>query len=101
MRALIFTAALLTLLVPSVAQAKLPHMCSPLAQTARILATPNPNDIHPDWRGESTVGLAWSFEVKDSARSQTGTFYKGDLISPRGGTVNRNAFILASEWQCE
>lgn len=32
--------------------------CSPLDSTARILSSPTPNDIHPDWSGESHVGLS-------------------------------------------
>ena len=75
--------------------------CTPLTNTARILVTPNPNDIHPDWRGENYVGTAWSVVSPGKAVvNDTGRYLKGDLYSPRGGRVNRSVFILVGEWDC-
>ena len=74
--------------------------CSPLDNAARILASPTPNDIHPDWAGESYVGLSWYFEPTGYAGDQTGNYLKGNLYSPRGGLVNPNVYILQREWDC-
>lgn len=76
-------------------------MCNPISNAARILKTPNPNDIHPDWKGESYVGLSWGVRSNGKAiRKDAGTFLKGNLISPRGGVVNKGIYIVASEWEC-
>lgn len=74
--------------------------CTPLNNTSRILASPNPNNIHPDWRGESYVGISWSFIGSDIIKNGTATYLKGDLYSPRGGIVNKNIFIIKNEWDC-
>lgn len=41
--------------------------CHPKDNSARILASPRPNDIHPDWKGEAYVGMSWSFVAHGSA----------------------------------
>jgi hypothetical protein len=75
--------------------------CTPLDNTARILTQPTPNAIHPDWRGSSYVGTAWTFVPKGApVNGSTGVYAKGDLYSARGGVVNKGIFILLSEWQC-
>jgi hypothetical protein len=74
--------------------------CGPKDVTARILKSPNPNDIASDWSGESRIGLSWSFIVKRLLKTEGGTFLQGDLISPRGGITDRNVFVLESEWSC-
>jgi hypothetical protein len=76
-------------------------MCNPVSNAARILKTPNPNDIHPDWKGESYVGLSWGVRTNGKRiKKETGTFLKGNLISPRGGVVNKGIYIVVSEWEC-
>ncbi len=74
--------------------------CNAKDVTARILKTSNPNDVHPDWQGESNIGTAWTLSVTGEVKSATGTYLKENLISPRGGVVNRGVFILPSEWDC-
>lgn len=72
--------------------------CTPNDASARILASPNPNDIHPDWSGESTIGLSWTFE--GHAIGDAGDYLKGKLISPRGDVANAGIYIMAKEWDC-
>lgn len=74
--------------------------CSPKDVTARILKSANPNDVHPDWKGGSNIGTAWTLEASGRLQRPTGTYLKGDLLSPRGGTINRGVFVLLSEWDC-
>lgn len=75
--------------------------CSPSDNTSRILASPDPDDVHPDWSGESYIGSSWSVEVKRRVDADTGTYLKGDLISPRGELVTPNVYIIEDEWDCE
>jgi hypothetical protein len=75
--------------------------CTPNDNAARILKSPSPNDIHPDWSGESYVGLSWHFEPTGYAGDQTGDYLKGNLFSPRGELVNSGVFILRDEWSCK
>ncbi|MBB2674531.1 UNVERIFIED_ORG: hypothetical protein GGE44_004109 [Rhizobium esperanzae] len=86
------------LAAPSIASAE---TCYPKDNSARILSSPSPNDIHPDWTGESYVGTSWTFVVQGSAEDGTGKYLKGNLMSPRGGLVNANVYILRREWECE
>jgi hypothetical protein len=74
--------------------------CNPRDVTARILKTPKPNDVHPDWQGESYVGTSWTLSVTGRVQGATGAYLKGNLISPRGGIINRGVFVLPSEWDC-
>lgn len=75
--------------------------CSPRDNTARILTRPSPNAIHPDWRGESYVGLSWSLKTSGHViHGDPGYFLRGDLYSPRGGLVNRRIYVIAREWDC-
>src|SRR5262249_25278986 len=74
--------------------------CAPKTNTARILTSPNPNDVHPDWRGEGYIGLSWSLRPKRYVKSNTGTYLEGELVSPRGGTWSDSVFVLLDEWQC-
>jgi len=46
------------------------------------------------------VGTATIFTVKRTEDADTGKYFQGDLISTRGGTLGRNLFILAQEWDC-
>jgi hypothetical protein len=74
--------------------------CAPKDVTARILKSPNPNDIARGWGEDSNIGLSWSFIPKRTVKTDTGVYLQGDLMSPRGGVTNRNVFILSSEWNC-
>ncbi len=84
-----------TLLSPGLSLAA---QCTPNDGSARILASPNPDDIHPDWSDGSTIGLSWTFEGKEVGDS--GDYLKGKLISPRGDVGSRGVYILAREWDC-
>jgi len=83
------------LLSPGVALAL---QCTPNDASARILASPNPNDLDPDWSGETTIGLSWTFEGRAIG---DGDYLKGKLISPRGDVANAGIFILSDEWDCD
>jgi hypothetical protein len=87
--------AIPALLLPGLALAM---QCTPNDTSARILASPNPNDTHPDWSGDSTIGLSWTFEGR--AAGGDGDYLKGRLISPRGDVANEGVYILADEWDC-
>ena len=71
--------------------------CTANDTSARILASPNPDDVHPDWGDGSTIGLSWTFEGRAVG---DGDFLKGKLISPRGDVANTGVYILANEWDC-
>lgn len=94
MRAVLILVAA-SLLSPGLAMAL---QCTPNDTSARILASPDPDDIHPDWSGDSTIGLSWTFEGR--ATGASGNYLKGELISPRGDVANTSIYILASEWDC-
>ena len=99
MKKLIF-AAIATIL-PSGAAHAAPMQCAPKDNTARILNSANPNDTAPGWK-MGNVGTSMSFVVKRTVNAETGKYFQGDLIAPRprGGTMGRNLFILAQEWDC-
>jgi hypothetical protein len=73
--------------------------CVPKSLTARLLQSPNPNDIDPHWRGQGYIGLSWSFIRKNTIKTETGIYFVGKLVSPRGG-VQQPVFILSDEWNC-
>src|SRR5690606_13584724 len=60
----------------------------------------NPNDTHPDWLGESYVGLGASMTPALTVDGPGGKYFKGDLYSTRGSVQTSGAFFLAAEWQC-
>ncbi|PAX54870.1 hypothetical protein CK510_11830 [Brunnivagina elsteri CCALA 953] len=74
--------------------------CAPRDNKSRILSSPKPNDIHPNWRGDSYIGASWSFITKEIITNDTGKYLKGDLYSPRGGLINENIFVIENEWDC-
>lgn len=75
--------------------------CTANDTSAVILASPDPDDIHPDWDG-STIGLSWTFEAHGRPiANEAGRFLQGDLISPKGAVVTSDVFIVAREWSCE
>ena len=67
----------------------------------RILTEALPNAIHPDYGGGAFVGMGWTFIPTGRLATHTGEYAKGDLLGSRGGVVNRNVFILISEWTCQ
>lgn len=71
--------------------------CYPRRSGARILRTPDANDIHPDWRPPSAIGTAWSLiDVNNH-----GALLGGKLVSPRGGEQPGRVFVVTSEWECQ
>jgi hypothetical protein len=69
--------------------------CAPLAVGAKILASKNAADIHPEWVGDS-IGLGWSLvDVR-----QEGEFLSGAPVNTRGGRLKYRVYVLASEWTC-
>jgi len=86
-----------TIVLPSACFADV--SCAPKSDAARILASPSPNDIHPDWAGSSRIGLSWSFVPESDDLS--GKYLHGDLYSPKGSVVNEGVYILRREWDCE
>jgi hypothetical protein len=97
MKALCLMTAAIAASLPSVCLADV--SCAPKDNSARILASPSPNDLHPDWTGENYVGLSWTF-IPDS--DDTGQQYlHGDLYSPKGAVVTPDVYIITKEWDCE
>ena len=82
-------------------QANAANWCHPRDNTARILASPNPNDLHKDWTGESYVGMSWALAPGRVITVDDIVYIEGDLYSPRGGLVNPRIYVLRKEWQCE
>lgn len=91
-------AAITAILLTGAAQAA-EVQCTPKDNTARILKSANPNDTAPGWK-MAIVGTAATFTVKRTVSAETGKYFQGDLIFTRGGTMGRNLFILAQEWDC-
>lgn len=75
--------------------------CNPRDNTARILRSPSPNAIHPDWRGESYIGTGWTIVTAGTQiQNDTGRYLRGNLVSTRGGITARGVYISAREWAC-
>jgi hypothetical protein len=74
--------------------------CAPKSNQSRILSSPSPNDIHPQWGGESYIGTSWTLVVNQIIKTNVNTYLQGDLYSPRGGIVNKNVFVIENEWDC-
>ena len=91
-----FAAATVAVFAASPAMAK---QCSPKDTTARILQSANPNDLHPQWRGESHIGTAWSLDVKRTLNQNGVKFLQGELLSPRGNSQGE-IFAIVAEWYC-
>lgn len=75
--------------------------CHPIDNTARILTSANPNDIHEDWRGESYLGTAWALAPRRNILADGIPYIEGDLYSPRGGLINPKIYVLRKEWSCD
>jgi hypothetical protein len=98
--AAVAAAVLMTSANSASASIQLPKRCWPHDNSARILRSASPNDIHPDWAGNSYIGTAWSFVPDGFAGDGTGLYFRGALFSSRGGLVNSDVYILAREWDC-
>ena len=89
-----------TMLMAIVAQ-PVDFICNAKDNSARILRSATPNDIHPDWAGDTTVGTGQGFRANAWLEDSFGNIYlRGDIYSTRGGLLNRNVFILQREWSC-
>ena len=73
--------------------------CAPIDYNPKILSSPNPKSIHPEWKG-SEVGTSWSFLSTKKIENEYGVFLFGNLISPRGGVSTEGCYIIYSEWEC-
>ena len=73
--------------------------CAPIDYNPKILSSPNPKSIHPDWKG-SEVGTSWGFFSTKKIKNKDGIFLFGNLISPRGGVITKGCYIIYSEWEC-
>jgi hypothetical protein len=70
--------------------------CAPKATGAKILRSPNLNDVDPSWVPPAFIGTSWSLvEIR-----RDGAFLSGRLVNPRGGVQAGRVFVLASEWDC-
>jgi hypothetical protein len=97
----LLTAAVLVALTGG-ALASADEQCVPKNNMVHILKSPHPNDLVQQWTGESHVGTSSTFIAKRrlSDGLEGGIYLQGDLISPRGGVLNRNIFIIVDEWNC-
>jgi hypothetical protein len=76
--------------------------CAPVTSQARILSSADGDDIHPDWRDGSRVGLSWSLDLVDEEEGGDGeTYLFGDLIDPRGNVVTEGVYVDSMEWECD
>jgi hypothetical protein len=97
---------LLVTAVLETAAAPVPRlMCNPKDNTARVLASPSPNATHPDWSGPDTVGTSLTFVADDGPLDghkdpHSNPYLRGDLLSARGGVLNRGVYVLFKEWDC-
>jgi hypothetical protein len=76
--------------------------CAPKDNMARILKSAHPLDYVPNWSKTNYLGTGWTFMPKRYVVTELagGIFMQGNLIATRGGTTDRNVFILFSEWDC-
>jgi hypothetical protein len=75
--------------------------CAPENYGPKILTSPKIEAIHPDWvKGHGEVGESCSFFASKRIEVDNTIFLFGDLISPRGGVLTKNCYVLYSEWDC-
>ena len=75
--------------------------CSPENYGPKILTSPKIDAIHPDWKkGYGEVGVSCSFFASKKIEVENFVFLYGDLISPRGGVLTKNCYVLFNEWDC-
>jgi hypothetical protein len=88
---------------PPAAQIAKAGGCAPKDNTARILKTPHPLDLAPNWTGTNYIGTGWTFMPKRYVVDPdlTGAIYlEGNLITTRGAAMPDDLFILFAEWDC-
>jgi hypothetical protein len=78
-------------------------VCHPVDNSARVLQSTNPNDLHPHKRGESTVGTASFVIVSEELEDNGLRYYAGEYVSTSGSRLLSwgPVFVLAKEWTCE
>jgi hypothetical protein len=92
----------LAVLLAFAASPALAATCAPVSTDARILSSPNYDDIHPAWSDGSRIGLSWSLDLLGEEEGEDGEYYLlGDLIDPRGGVAAESVFVSAMEWECD
>ena len=85
--------------------------CRPESITTRVLNSPAPNDIHPDWTGNSHIGMGWNLIKYGSTHEDGVQFIKGKLLPPFRGAngytykqyINSRGNIvwgISTEWEC-
>lgn len=102
MKRVFFVAATVALLAAaSSASAASGGECSPASNAARVLKSPNPNDVSPQWSGDAYIGTSWTLEVQGTTKNDTGIYLFGRLISPRGRVQKGLVYVVSSEWDCD
>jgi hypothetical protein len=77
--------------------------CAPKDNTARILKSPHPLDLAPNWTGTNYIGTGWTFMPKRYVVDPDltgGIYLEGNLITTRGATIPDDLYILYAEWDC-
>ncbi|MFB9985866.1 hypothetical protein ACFSQQ_01225 [Mesorhizobium kowhaii] len=75
-RQLVLAALSLLLAQPALAKT----WCHPIDNTARILASPSPNDIHRDWRDENHIGMSLALAPRRKVTAERVVYIEGDLF---------------------
>tara|TARA_R100000365_G_C2747452_1_gene77378 strand:+ start:6160 stop:6459 length:300 start_codon:yes stop_codon:yes gene_type:complete len=94
-----FAGLVVVALLTTAAEAQSSLSCSPIGPASRVLQSANPNDLHPDWTGESYIGTGWSVIAQNSASRDGVDYLEGQLFSPRG-SFQSQVYIIANEWTC-
>jgi hypothetical protein len=78
-----------------------------IAAESKISCTPKNNDVkvyvNPSISSDTldqVIGLSWSFVHHSTEKMGGGSFYKGHLVSPRGGHQREVVFIEPLYWDC-
>jgi hypothetical protein len=67
---------------------------------ARILTSPNLNNVHPDWTPPSHIGLSYAFQaIKELETSKGEKYYQGNLLDDKYNILASDCVILANDWQ--
>ena len=88
---------------PATAQIAKAGGCAPRDNMARILKSPHPLDLAPNWTGTNHIGTGWTFMPKRyvvDPNTEGGIYLEGNLITTRGATMPDDIFIVYAEWDC-
>ena len=88
---------------PPAAQIAKSGGCAPKDNMARVLKSPHPLDLAPNWTGKNYIGTGWTFMPKRYVVDpdlQGAIYLEGNLITTRGATLPDDLFILYAEWDC-